>query len=510
MSSSDLSTPISVGRRPLQAGSASEAAIHIGLAFVLLGIAVASFLVSTVFGVAVSFVLTLGLALTMPSAMPLVIVCSFMFQNMVIASFTPLVASDEAFDTLRGINFVILMTTYGAFLLATFQQRLRHISQLRPWLLVGLALIGVIGFYFALGALSGNPRDALVYFRNTITPLACFHIAFVAASLYRIDLERSLLWLGIGAILYGYCELTFTMDFLSLFSGDEYIKRQLVRQVETGVWEKALKETGFVLRNLQDTMMTTFFNTPLFGDLFPKVFRIGGPNFHPIAYAYALTILSIWLLFNGRWVLPLLAMPLLLVIGSKGAMAMLLFALVTKFAVRVIPPAAATVLFLLLTAAWIGAALVVGTAGADYHVLGFYAGISGFLRGPLGQGLGIGGNLSSATDLQLDWGLSQASGIATVPVESAVGVMLYQMGIGGFAFFAFLAALAITCRRLYLQTGNQGFLFGFVTVSSISANAVLQEEAFYSPLALGLCLLLVGLVLGSHWRQKTTWRPRSS
>jgi hypothetical protein len=181
---------------------------------------------------------------------------------------------------------------------------------------------------------------------------------------------------------------------------------------------------------------------------------------------------------------------------------MLLFALMTKVAVRFLPPPVATVLFLMLTVAWIAAALVIGTAGGDYHVLGFYAGVSEFLSAPLGQGLGIGGNLSSATDVQLDWNLSQAGGIATVPVESAVGVMLYQMGIGGFAFFGFLIALAIVCRRLFLQTGSQSFLFAFVTVSSISANAVLQEEAFYSPLALGLCLLLVGLELGGYWRRR--------
>ena len=74
-------------------------------------------------------------------------------------------------------------------------------------------------------------------------------------------------------------------------------------------------------------MMTTFFNTPIFAGIFPDVFRIGGPNFHPISYAYALSMMSTWLLFRRRWLLPLAALPLLLVIGSKGAMFMLLVAL---------------------------------------------------------------------------------------------------------------------------------------------------------------------------------------
>jgi len=93
--------------------------------------------------------------------------------------------------------------------------------------------------------------------------------------------------------------------------------------------------------------------------------------------------------------------------------------------------------------------------------------------------------------------------VAAVPVESAVGVMLYQMGVGSMVFFGFLAALAVTARRLLLKTGNPEFLFAFVAVVTISTNAVLQEEAFYSPLALGFSLLLVGTALGTHWREES-------
>jgi hypothetical protein len=506
MSAGDVATGRALPRSRLRPGSAAEALLHIGLAMVLLGIAVASFLVSTAFGIAVSFVLTLGLAISMPSAMPVAIICSFLFQNLVVAMFSPMVAGDEGFDTARGVNFVILMTTYGAFLLASFQHRARYLSRLRPWLVLGLALLAVVGVYFALGAVAGNPRDALVYFRNTVTPLACFHIAIVAASLYRIELERSLAWVVGVAVIYGYCELFFTLDFLSLFNGDDYIRLQMARQIETGAWEKALAETGYVLRGLEDMMMTSFFNTPLFGELFPRVFRIGGPNFHPIAFAYALSILSAWLLFQGHRLLPLAALPLLLVIGSKGAMALLLLAWGARLASRFVSGRAVTALVAVAAVGWIAAALAIGTAGADYHVLGFYAGIAGFLDRPLGQGLGIGGNLSSTTDVHLDWNLSQEAGVANVPVESGVGVMIYQMGVGSFVFFGFLAAVALKCRRLFLDSGDQLFLFGFVTVCTISVNAVLQEEAFYSPLALGSCLLLVGVALGSRWREEAAAR----
>ena len=92
--------------------------------------------------------------------------------------------------------------------------------------------------------------------------------------------------------------------------------------------------------------------------------------------------------------------------------------------------------------------------------------------------------MSSGAFTESDAG-AQGEGAAAVPVESAVGVMLYQMGIGSAVFFGFLAAIAIVAGRCLLQTGRPDFLFAFVAVVTISANAVLQEEAFFSPLALG-------------------------
>jgi hypothetical protein len=487
----------------------SEALLHVGMAFLVVTFAVSAFAVWTPFGIGATFVLTLIVSNAVPAGVPLLIICAFLFQNLVVAWFTPYIPDNDTFDALRGSNFIVLMTAFSIFLAASFQHRVRALAELRPWLLLNLALCGTICFYFALGVVHGGPKDAVVYFRNTITPLACFHVAVLAASLYPVDLRKSMLWLGAGAIVYGYLELIFTMDFLGLFHGDLYVERSISRQVETGVWEQALKETGFVYRGIEDVMTTTFFNTPLFNDILPSVFRIGGPNFHPISYAYALGIISAWLLFRGRWVLPLAALPLLLVIGSKGATFMLFVAI----AVRLIysPSRAGLTLaaVVALAVVWTTAAIAYGSTHGDYHVLGLIAGMRDFLANPLGQGLGIGGNLSS-TSLNLNWQNAQAQGAASVPVESAVGVMLYQMGIGSLVFFGFLAALAVALRRQLIRTHDPDFLFGFVGIVTISANAVLQEEAFYSPLALAFCLLLAGTSLGTRWRLDAASRAGSS
>jgi hypothetical protein len=476
----------------------AEPMLHCVVAVLIVVVSVSSFAISTLFGVGVALTITVLTATILPAGMPLLVAVAFLFQNTVVAWYTPLIPDNDTFDSLRGANFVILMAAFAAFVTASFQARVRAIAPLRPWLVGSMILVGVIALYFGLGVVRGVPKDAIVYFRNAITPVACFFVGTVSASLYRIDMRRTVLWLGVAVVFYGYCELFFTMDFLSVFHGDLYIERDIWRQIQTGVWEKALAETGIVLRGLQDVMTTNFFNLPGLGDLFPKVFRIGGPNFHNISFAYALSVISAWLLFNRRWGLSLLALPLLVVIGSKGAMALLIFAAFVRIASPLFGVRPTLILTLVGAFFWLTGSILFGIRSGDYHVLGLLAGLRDFLDDPLGQGLGIGGNLSS-TSININWELAQAEGAAGIPMESAVGVMLYQMGIGSVVFFGFLIALMRTAWRTFAQGAGFPSLFLFVSVLIVSANAVLQEEAFFSPLALGLCLLLGGVTLGAAW-----------
>jgi hypothetical protein len=478
--------------------AAGEAALQAGISILIVILSVSSFAVSTIFGVAATFAMTLLVALLLPASIPLVIALAFLTQNMVVAWFTPTIPDNDAFDALRGANFVILATAFAAFFLAAFQARARAIPEIRPWIVGGFWLSATVVFYMGLGALHGDAKDAIVYFRNTITPVACFYVAIVAATLYRIDLKRLVPWLAGFAIAYGYCELAFGMDFLSLFHGDQYIVRTIWRQIQSGAYEKALQETGFVLRGLQDVLLANLFNLPIPG--LPQVFRIGGPTFHSISFAYALSVMSLWLLFNKRWLLPLLALPLLLVIGSKGAMFLLVIGLVVRLASRLLGVRAALLLSIIASVLWVAASILFGLRSGDYHVLGFLAGIREFLHNPLGIGLGFGGNLSSTT-VNVNWDLAQAEGAAETPMESAIGVMIYQMGVGSIVYLGLLVAIARASWRTYRKSGDFAVLFPFVAVVAVSANAVLQEEAFFSPLALGFSLLLGGVTLGSHWNR---------
>ena len=145
------------------------------------------------------------------------------------------------------------------------------------------------------------------------------------------------------------------------------------------------------------------------------------------------------------------------------------------------------------------AAIRIGLEIGDFHVIGFMGGWDGFLQNPIGRGLGVGGNLSEGY-FSIDWNAAQAAGTMDGAVESAVGVLLYQMGIGAVVPLGFFFAMALKAWRLYASSRIliQGLAaFGTMVVL---VNGIFQEEALFAPPALGLLLCLTGLVLGHHLR----------
>ena len=277
--------------------------------------------------------------------------------------------------------------------------------------------------------------DAIIYFRNTITPVCTFAIGLIAAMLYGARINRLLLIIGAIALFYGYCEFFFQLDFLALFHGDDYTAMRFVDRLETRQLVNSLQDPGVRYPGLQELMTVPLFNLTVLDDYLPRVFRLSGPNFHPISYAYAIAIIASWFVMQRRWAFLIIALPLLFVVGSKGATVIVLATVFFRGALFFLRPRAAIASLVGILVLYITAAIVIGHVKADYHVLGFFAGIRDFIGNPLGQGLGIGGNLSSSLDGVHDWQEAQHQGIANIPLESAVGVMLYQMGPGALALF---------------------------------------------------------------------------
>lgn len=121
-------------------------------------------------------------------------------------------------------------------------------------------------------------------------------------------------------------------------------------------------------------------------------------------------------------------------------------------------------------------AFIIGTATRDFHVIGLMGGILGFLRNPLGHGLGAGGNLARE---EFSWSDAQNAGAAAFGVESAVGVLLYQVGIATFIFLFFYFWFAIWGHKRMRSAPEISKyrvmpLMGVVVIF----NGLFQEEAY--------------------------------
>ena len=143
-------------------------------------------------------------------------------------------------------------------------------------------------------------------------------------------------------------------------------------------------------------------------------------------------------------------------------------------------------------------AIVIGIKAQDYHVIGFIGGLNGFLKNPFGHGIGVGGNLSLNMTV-IDWNRSQNIGSTTSP-SSAVGVLLFQMGVFGIALLAILGSIAVSLWRLYDRTRDRILAVAALGLLTIMVNGIFQEEAMFSPVSLGLMLALSGALLGRFYR----------
>jgi hypothetical protein len=451
-------------------------------------------------GFGLAMLATLTIAFLQARMLPALILFSMLFQNSFVAFMTGMVDDTSTFDTMRALNFVILMTAFGSAMLSTILQPQQFSPQVWRYLRLLWLTLGMIMVYLALGLAVGNGRDAIIYFRNLCTPLACFYVSLVCGYRFRLALLPTVAVFMLVIVLYGYCELFFTTSFLSLFNGDRYIYLRMYDEILSGAFQKQMEQTGFVLRGIEDYMTVPLFNITGAGENAIRIFRLSGPNFHPISYGYALSILGIWCMAQGVLWLPLLALPVMIFVGAKGALVLFFLFTLMYVGTRIIRPRQLLLPFVGMLLVYVVGTTILGIRSQDYHVLGLMSGLREFVSNPAGHGLGSGG-VVSAQGQTVDWQAAQASGATTVPVESTVGVLLYQMGIAAFAIFGAVLALGRRCWTYFLQTRSSLFVFGFVSTSVITANAFFQEEAYFAPLSLGLCMLLVGALLGGHLRQ---------
>ena len=297
----------------------------------------------------------------------------------------------------------------------------------------------------------------------------------------------------------GYVEMLDRVLWLDLTNGWQLWEVSNARQIENLAWDKIAKETGQVTRNLLDTMSVHFLNTPLLGDYSFTILRMNGPNIHAISYSYVLAFLMILMLMSSRWMLALLIVPLLMLASAKGSLIMIFLAFCALLARKLFGAVFAYGSLIFVLIAYIGIGVIMGLQIGDYHVLGFMGGVYNFFGNPIGNGLGDGGNLVSNFG-KLDWPAYQAAGRTPVAMESAVGVMLHQMGVATFALLAIYFWIALQTYKVSLKSQIALHSIASFMLMIIVVNGIFQEEAIFSPLALGIVMALNGHIIGTWLR----------
>lgn len=464
------------------------------LAVTVTALPIGAHLIGQAAGIVSCVVLSLLLANFAVAAVPAALLCAYLFQNLVVSLVSPWIAGVDDFNAIRGYNFLLTATVWLVLAASYWTTLAGQGAAIRKLMGVSTVALGLVFLYFVLGVLS-DPKSAAIYLRNIATPLMMFQACLVAAVRSRPGIARPLAPLGYAVLAYGYAELLVRGLLFGLINADSYMGFRTRQETDAGIWLRELRETGRVIRSAEDALKIDFLNTPLLADLHVQVYRLMGPNFHSISYAYALSFFALLFLASRRRLFVIAAFPLLLVIGSKGALVCIGLCMAGLAASRFVKAPVLLWLFGAALVLYAGTAIAIGLRFGDYHVIGLLGGIGGFLQNPFGHGLGSGGNLS-INMTAIDWSRSQALGKTDQAVESAVGVLLFQMGIAGAVVCLTYAGIALNAWRSFVRTGQASFAVITFGLLCVDVNGLLQEEALFAPLGMGSLMALAGLALG--------------
>jgi hypothetical protein len=446
---------------------------------------------------AIAFCLTSScfIAIYLERAIPIVLLVSLLFQTMFVAMSSRYAAQYADLDAPKAYNFVTTIGFWATLMARLALGRFRVSPFVWRMLLASGAILCLAGIFFLLG-LPIDSRGSTIYMRNIGLPALLFQICVLVASRCELAMRQTAALLLALMVACGYCELLAIRGWLDFTNGWTYWDLAFAARRQSLDLEREARASGIVIGDTIDLLTTSLFNTSLLSNLDIRVVRLQGPNFHSISFGYALAIISCFVAVHGRLLLPLAALPLLVAVGAKGALALLLialgFCLVSRFYRGALLPIGLAIVLGLYAAF----AFITGLQIGDFHVLGLIGGINGFLSNPAGHTLGAGGNLST-NFAGIDWSKYQHEGATDIAVESAAGVLLYQMGVAGVVVIAIYLWLARTAWRLFQTLGAPALALTAASISIMLVNGLYQEEAWFAPLAFGLVLLFAGLTLGA-------------
>ncbi len=418
-----------------------------------------------------------------------------LYQNVLVSIFSPGM-SHTSYVALSGSSFISAVVVAGAFSVDLLRSRDARIKRLSQYAFVAIA---VAAAYMAIGAALQGPVGAIISFRSVSAMLFSLLIGLRLGSSwgYRTAALCFLLAVFMGLILAAleiadptwYLGMVNAKDFFNLKNSGLLADRYL-----------------FDVQSVIETQTGAWFNSPLVSGG-EGSFRFGGPNMHSISYAYVLSVSALVLMSLGRFELVPILLAFGISAGVKGPI--VLFAITTALYILWYLTRNKSLLIaatLGFSAFYIIYGIRTGIQIGDFHALGFMGGVYGFLSNPLGHGLGAGGNMGTTVS-KAYWEKMQHAGAADVGLESAVGVMLYQMGVGSIAIFAALVRLL---QKAPIGTsprpGAAPTDLLFIGLWIGLTNGVFQEEA-YSPYAVGL-LVLFCAILAANGRRRAIFHER--
>jgi hypothetical protein len=479
-------------------GYAVHAVAALTVAFFATALPVVASEVSKALALAVCAVTALLVANFAPKTIPMVIVVSVLFQNLFVAWVSPFIENTSDFNFVRGFNFLTIVVFFLYFWFTVLLTRERYSDAFMRYFWGSTIALLVVGAYFGYGLVK-SPQGAIIYLRNIALPLMIFQICLTVAYAHRPNVTVPMIFLAVIVIGLGYFEFLLRDDWFRLTNSVSYWWLNSTDMREAGGFFRVAQIHRQVMTGLEDGFRVTLFNTALLSGLDLTVMRLNGPNFHSISFAYAVSFLALFLFACRRFVLFALLLPVLVFTSAKGALVVLVFTMTMTLASTVVQARLVLIGFTILMLLYGAFVTVSGIRTQDYHVLGLIGGIKGFLSNPIGHGLGSGGNLATNFG-ELDWEAAQHSGETEIAVESAVGVILFQMGIAAFVVLGFYYWVGFTVWRLFDRLRHPQYCVAGYGLFAILVNGFFQEEALFSPLSLGLMVLFAGLAIGSAAR----------
>ena len=436
-----------------------------------------------------------------PLAGVLILFQWLIYQNLLISLFC-VGMEYRVFTELQGSNFAALamLAAVGLLRLVT-SRRWRHLDN-GLLLAVKIALLAAV-VYAVYGMSRSGLISAAVYFRESTSLILMVPIG--------LDVGRIWSFKTVGAgfvvsaalsIAISLVEIAAPAPYYDVINAPTYMNLKYTRiEPATGPGADAnYFESG---KQLAAENRSVFFNVT---DSSSKLasFRFMGTIIHAISYGYILAGVTVvaFAIGMGQWLW--ITLPLLVMIGVKGA-ALTVFMTLDLWLVWCLTRNAR---FLLISGTvvlicYLGFGIYAGVYHGDYHVIGFIGGLHGLLSDPIGHGLGVGGNFSPQAEQYLQWSKMQHTGV-DFAVESAVGDLIYQMGVASAAVFAVIVLLLKNAGLRLRGPSRQDLVFFALAVTAV--NGVFQEEA-YTAYACGLFSMLCAVVVANGQRAAATYAP---